>query len=292
MAFNVIQEVNSVDTISNQKAQSNYVVGLCILAVLYFLIGFVTVLNDTLVPFFKQGFSLSYAESSLVQFYFFLTYGLISIPAGRIVEKLSYKTSMVLGFAIAGVGALLFLPASRYHEYALFLLALFIVAIGIVLLQVAANPYITVMGKPETAASRLTLIQGVGSIGTTLAPIFGAHFVLSKMDSSIQSSEILVKPYVLLGIVLFFISLIVFFLKMPKIETPKKVEEVYSEKKDKVLSFTLFKHRNLKFGVIALFLYVGAEVSIGTFLTNYIADRLSISDHSANFYLSLYWGGC
>lgn len=291
MAFNVIQEVNSVDTISNQKAQSNYVVGLCILAVLYFLIGFVTVLNDTLVPFFKQGFSLSYAESSLVQFYFFLTYGLISIPAGRIVEKLSYKTSMVLGFAIAGVGALLFLPASRYHEYALFLLALFIVAIGIVLLQVAANPYITVMGKPETAASRLTLIQGVGSIGTTLAPIFGAHFVLSKMDSSIQSSEILVKPYVLLGIVLFFISLIVFFLKMPKIETPKKVEEVYSEKKDKVLSFTLFKHRNLKFGVIALFLYVGAEVSIGTFLTNYIADRLSISDHSANFYLSLYWGG-
>ncbi|MBL1410669.1 sugar MFS transporter [Sphingobacterium faecale] len=291
MAFNVIQEVNTVDTISNQKAQSNYVVGLCILAVLYFLIGFVTVLNDTLVPFFKQGFSLSYAESSLVQFYFFLTYGLISIPAGRIVEKLSYKTSMVLGFAIAGVGALLFFPASRFHEYALFLLALFIVAIGIVLLQVAANPYITVMGKPETAASRLTLIQGVGSIGTTLAPIFGAHFVLSKMDNSIQSSEILVKPYVLLGIVLFFISLIVFFLKMPKIETPKKVGEVNSEKKDKALSFTLFKHRNLKFGVIALFLYVGAEVSIGTFLTNYIADRLSISDHNANFYLSLYWGG-
>src|SRR5690606_13779388 len=121
--------------------------------------------------------------------------------------------------------------------------------------------------------------------------IFGAHFVLSKMDNSIQSSEILVKPYVLLGIVLFFISLIVFFLKMLKIETPKKVGEVNSEKKDKALSFTLFKHRNLKFGVIALFLYVGAEVSIGTFLTNYIADRLSISDHNANFYLSLYWGG-
>jgi len=281
---------NNLNTSSGTTQKSN-VVGLFILAILYFLIGFVTVLNDTLVPFFKEGFNLSYSESSLVQFYFFLTYGIISFPAGKLVEKLGYKSSMVLGFTIAGIGACLFFPASLYHEYALFLLALFIVAIGIVLLQVAANPYITVMGKPETAASRLTLIQGIGSVGTTVAPIFGAHFILSNVSAGNNSSDALVLPYVLLGIGLFVISVVVYFLKLPHISTPSPdtVEKLDSTESKK--SKTLFGIRNLKYGVIALFLYVGAEVAIGTFLTNYIADRLNVAEHNANFYLSFYWGG-
>src|SRR5690606_1657689 len=140
----------------------HYTLALITLAVLYFMMGFITCLNDTLVPFFKEGFTLSYSQSALVQFYFFLTYGILSVPAGRIVERLGYKKGMVTGFGIAGLGALMFLPASVFHEYSLFLAALFILAIGIVLLQVAANPYITVLGPPETASSRLTLIQGVG----------------------------------------------------------------------------------------------------------------------------------
>ena len=281
--------VNTNIEMSDNGTQQSNVIGLFILAILYFLLGFVTVLNDTLVPFFKQGFNLSYSESSLVQFYFFLTYGIISFPAGKLVERLGYKSSMVLGFTIAGVGASLFLPASYFHEYALFLLALFIVAIGIVLLQVAANPYITVMGKPETAASRLTLIQGIGSVGTTMAPIFGAHFILSKVGNSEASSDALVLPYLLLSCGLFVISIIVYFLKLPKISTStsKQAEVVTESKKSK----SLLGIRNLKFGVIALFLYVGAEVAIGTFLTNYIADRLDIAEHNANFFLSFYWGG-
>jgi len=134
--------------------------------------------------FLKRGFTLSYSESSLVQFYFFLTYGIMSFPAGKIIEKIGYKNGMVLGFFVSALGALLFVPASIVHQYYIFLAALFILAIGVVLLQVAANPYITILGPSRTASSRLTLIQAVGSIGTTVAPIFGTHFILSRLQES------------------------------------------------------------------------------------------------------------
>ncbi|SMC86170.1 sugar MFS transporter [Pedobacter nyackensis] len=272
--------------VSTENQKDSYVPALISLAVLYFMMGFITVLNDTLVPFFKQGFTLTYSQSSLVQFYFFLTYGLISIPSGKLVEKIGYKNGMVAGFIIASFGAFLFFPASIYHQYSLFLAALFIVAIGIVLLQVAANPYITVLGKPETAASRLTLVQGIGSMGTTIAPVFGAHFILSRLHESNTSSSALIKPYLLIGVGLLAIGLLVWRLKLPSITTNFSQESEYEEEKR-----AIFSYRNLRFGVIALFMYVGAEVSIGTFLTNYISDVLAIPDHAANLYLSFYWGG-
>lgn len=282
MAFSSVSNVS----VSTESHKGSYVPALISLAVLYFMMGFITVLNDTLVPFFKEGFTLTYSQSSLVQFYFFLTYGLISIPSGKLVERIGYKNGMVTGFIIASFGAFLFFPASIFHEYALFLAALFIVAIGIVLLQVAANPYITVLGKPETAASRLTLIQGIGSMGTTIAPVFGAHFILSRLHESNTSSSALIMPYILIGTGLLTIGLLVWKLKLPVISSsPAKEMELPIEKKG------IFSFRNLKFGVIALFMYVGAEVSIGTFLTNYIADTLSIPEHAANLYLSFYWGG-
>jgi FHS family L-fucose permease-like MFS transporter len=276
------------------KPKMNYVPALVSLAVLYFMMGFITVLNDTLVPFFKEGFTLTYSQSSLVQFYFFLTYGLISIPSGRIVEKIGFKNGMVLGFLIAAFGACLFFPASYFHQYSLFLAALFIVAIGIVLLQVAANPYITILGSPETAASRLTLIQGVGSMGTTIAPIFGAHFILTRLHESNISSEALVKPYLLIGLTLLVIGIVVWRLSLPNIKISDADSSV--EEKDGLLTeifqkSSVFKYRNLNLGIIAIFMYVGAEVSIGTFLTNYISDTLSISESKANLYLSFYWGG-
>lgn len=275
---------------AQNTSKNAYLPALISLAVLYFMMGFITVLNDTLVPFFKEGFTLSYSQSSLVQFYFFLTYGLVSIPSGKIVERIGYKNGMVAGFLIAAFGAFLFFPASAFHEYALFLAALFIVAIGIVLLQVAANPYITVLGSPETAASRLTLIQGIGSMGTTLAPVFGAHFILSRLQESKDSSEALVLPYIWIGMTLLIIGLIVWRLKLPSIQIKGDGVDPTTDggagSKKSILSF-----RNLKFGVIALFMYVGAEVSIGTFLTNYISDTLRIEEHQANLYLSFYWGG-
>jgi len=271
-----------------EQGSKRYMPALVTLAVLYFMMGFVTCLNDTLVPFFKTGFTLSYAESSLVQFYFFLTYAVMSIPAGKIVERIGYQRGMVTGFTTAGVGALLFFPASWWHQYSLFLCALFILAIGIVLLQVAANPYITLLGKPETASSRLALIQGVGSLGTTLAPLFGAHFILSEISASAASSDAVSRPYLAIGGVLFLIALVVYKLALPAVGSrpgqPDRADDTQPRK-------SIFAFRNLKFGMVGIFMYVGAEVAIGTFLTNYIADALHIEEHLANSYVSLYWGG-
>lgn len=271
--------------IKHAGKSKNYTPALVALAVLYFMMGFITCLNDTLVPFFKAGFTLGYAESALVQFYFFLTYALFSIPAGRVVERVGYKKGMVLGFAIAGFGAFLFLPASMWHEYSLFLAALFVLAIGIVLLQVAANPYITVLGPPKTASSRLTLIQGVGSLGTTTAPLFGAYFILSRLGDSGGSSDAVSTPYLGIGLVLIVIALALSRLSLPEV-VADEVDQGAANGPVK----SIFAFRNLNLGAIGIFVYVGAEVAIGTFLTNYISDTLAIEEHQANNYVALYWG--
>lgn len=270
----------------NENTKQNYMPALISLAVLYFMNGFITCLNDTLVPFFKQGFTLSYADSSLVQFYFFLTYGLVSFPAGMVVERIGYKNGMILGFAIAAIGALLFYPAASMHLYYLFLAALFVLAIGVVVLQVASNPYITALGPARTASSRLTLIQAVGSIGTTVAPLFGAHFILSRLQESGTSSDAVKYPYLGIAALLVCIALVVYNLKLPLIRTgPAGIAATPIERR------SMFSFRNLNFGAWAIFAYVGAEVSIGTFLTNYISDTLSMGVEQANSYVSYYWGG-
>ncbi|MGV3503601.1 MAG: sugar MFS transporter [Adhaeribacter sp.] len=271
-----------------RQQQQNYTPALVALGVLYFMIGFITVLNDTLVPFFKKGFTLTYAQSSLVQFYFFLTYGIMSIPAGKVVERVGYKKGMVLGFTVAAFGALLFYPASAYHQYYLFLAALFIVAVGMVLLQVAANPYITILGPARTASSRLTLIQGVGSIGTTVGPLFGAYFILSRLQESGASSEAVRYPYLGIAGLLILIAVVVSRLGLPNLRAGGASEAQAGELPAGVKS--AFSFRNLNLGVWAIFCYVGAEVSIGTFLTNYIADTLSIAEEQANNYVAFYWG--
>ena len=284
MAIISLQEM-VVEKPLNQEKQ-NYTPALISLGVLYFMMGLITCLNDTLVPFFKSGFTLSYAESSLVQFYFFLTYGVMSIPAGKIVEKIGYKNGMVLGFSIAAFGALLFFPASIFHQYALFLAALFILAIGIVLLQVAANPYVTILGPARTASSRLTLVQGVGSIGTTVAPILGSYFILSKLSESQASSEAVRYPYLGIAGMLILIAFVVYRLKLPKFKMGANTKTVTDSQEAK----SIFSFRNLNFGIVAIFMYVGAEVSIGTFLTNYISDTLTIDVKDANTFVAFYWG--
>ncbi len=268
-------------------SDQRYVPALLSLAVLYFMNGFITCLNDTLVPFFKSGFTLSYAASSLVQFYFFLTYALMSFPAGKIVERVGYKNGMVLGFSVAAFGALLFVPAASLHVYEIFLAALFVLAIGIVILQVSSNPYITVLGPANTASSRLTLIQAVGSIGTTLAPIFGARYILSRLQESGESSDAVKYPYIGIAVLLLCIAAVVYKLKLPDVQAPTTgADQLPTSNKTRIFSF-----RNLSFGAWAIFAYVGAEVSIGTFLTNYIADSLQLPVKDANSYVSFYWGG-
>lgn len=271
---------------TSDETKHNYTPALITLGILYFMMGFITCLNDTLVPFFKTGFGLSYTQSSMVQFYFFLTYGLMSIPAGKLVGKFGYKKGMVAGFSIAAFGALLFYPASIFHVYSLFLTALFIVAIGIVLLQVAANPYVTMLGPAKTASSRLALIQGIGSLGTTVAPIFGAFVILSRIEEAGASSDAVKTPYLFIAALLLLIALVVYRLKLPSITTAPS-----NETQSLKVGPGIFAYRNLNLGILAIFMYVGAEVSIGTYLTNYVADTLGIAEHLANSYVALYWGG-
>jgi FHS family L-fucose permease-like MFS transporter len=262
--------------------ERNYYPALISLAILYFMMGFITCLNDSLVPFFKAGFHLSYSQSSLVQFYFFLTYALVSVPAGKLVECIGYKQGMVIGFLIAACGALLFLPASIFHVYTLFLTSLFILATGIVVLQVSANPYITVLGPAETASARLTLIQGVGSVGTTVAPVFGSAFILSSLELVPGSSAAVRLPYIGIAICLLLIAAAVWKMKLPKMSATAG---------DGSTAESVWAFRNLKFGIVGIFMYVGAEVSIGTFLTSYISDKVHLPAHIANSYVAFYWGG-
>lgn len=282
----IIPTAGTAFTEKQEHGSQNYLPALISLGVLYFMNGFITCLNDTLVPFFKEGFTLTYADSSLVQFYFFLTYGLMSFPAGIIVEKIGYKNGMVLGFAIAAIGALLFYPAAHMHLYYLFLCALFVLAIGIVVLQVASNPYITALGPPRTASSRLTLIQAIGSIGTTSAPYFGAYFILSRLEESGTSSDAVKYPYLGIAAMLIVIAVVVFNLKLPRVSMSDNT--ILSTETER---HSMFAYRNLNFGAWAIFAYVGAEVSIGTFLTNYISDTLRLPIDTANTYVSYYWGG-
>ncbi len=283
MATIILQPITNEEGIDEK--QSSYTPALIVLGVLYFMMGLITCLNDTLVPFFKKGFTLSYSQSSLVQFYFFLTYAVMSIPAGKLIERIGYKKGMVLGFSIAAIGAILFLPASIFHFYELFLAALFVVAIGIVLLQVAANPYVTILGPAKTASSRLAMVQGVGSIGTTVAPVLGAYFILSRLDTSNTSSEALRIPYLVIAGILVVIALVVSRLKLPVIKQAADRAGVVEGKTKSIFAF-----RNLNYGTVAIFLYVGAEVSIGTFLTNYVSDILKLDVKDANSYVAFYWG--
>lgn len=262
-------------------------IALLALAVLYFMLGFITCLNDTLVPFFKKGFTLSYTESSLVQFYFFLVYGLFSIPAGKIIERIGYQKGMICGFVFAAAGALLFLPAAALHLYYLFLSALFIVAIGIVFMQVSANPYIIVLGPPKTASARLNMIQSIGSVGTIVAPLFGAVVILPKMTGA-GSSDAVKYPYAAIAVVLVMLSVILSRLRLPKIQLQQDMTAPRAGVSKKQ---TVFSFRNLNLGALGIFFFVGIEIAIASFLTNYIADTLKIREDHANRYVAFYWGG-
>lgn len=249
------------------------------LTVLFFMMGFITCLNDILVPYLKEIFDLDYGKAALVQFCFFGAYGLTSIPASKIIEKLGYQTGMVLGFAITAIGCLLFYPAVSYHTYELFLFALFVLASGIVLLQVAANPYVSVIGAKETASSRLTMVQAFNSFGTFLAPFFGAYFILSKIENT-SNAEGVKYPYIFIALVLIVIAFLLSRLHLPKIESS---EHNGSWK-------NVLKEPGLILGMIGIFAYVGAEVAIGSFLVNYVMEITPMNEAQAANLVAFYWG--
>lgn len=281
----------------------NYAFALSVLTSLFFLWGFMTSLNDILIPHLKGVFTLNYTQAMLVNTCFFGAYFIMSIPWGIVVDKIGFKKGIVLGLIIAGIACLIFYPAAGERSYGLFLLALFILASGITLLQVAANPYVTILGKPETASSRLTLTQAFNSVGTTLAPIFGTALILSVAVGSsealgnmsadelaayklTQASAVQI-PYIILAGIFFVIATIFALLKLPNVAPPSIGETSGAPES------SAWQHRHLVLGAIGIFVYVGAEVSIGSFLVNFFAEKniAGLTEVQAGYYVPLYWGG-
>ena len=267
--------------------QSNYRFALTSLTSLFFMWGFITCLNDILIPHLKAVFDLTYTQAMLIQFCFFGAYFLVSLPAGKLVKSLGYQKGIVVGLVIAAIGCLCFYPAASMQSYPVFLMALFVLASGITLLQVSANPYVSNLGKPETASSRLTLTQAFNSLGTTVAPFFGAYLILEQAGHEVANSADSVKtPYLMLAAMLLILAAIFAWLKLPD------MGEVESEE-EQVTQGSAWQYKHLVLGALGIFVYVGAEVSIGSFLVNFLgeADIAGLEESQAAKYIAYYWGG-
>lgn len=294
----------SPDTpVTTNAPSASYKSALVVVTTLFFMWGFLTCLNDILVPHLKPIFDLSYAKIMFIQFAFFSAYFLFSVPMGKIVEWIGYKWTMVGGLFTMGVGAFLFIPAAAAPSYPLFLFALMILAGGITALQVAANPYVAVLGPAKTASSRLNLTQAFNSLGTTIAPYVGGLFILSTAPKSMDeirqmSSEVLHAyrlqqassirgPYLALGLIAMALGVAIATFKLP----PVPAAERHSG--DGSAQTHLWKYRHLMLGAVGIFVYVGAEVSIGSFMVNYLSQPNigNLTEKVAAGYLSFYWGG-
>ena len=284
------------------STSGSYIRPLAILTTLFFLWGFLTSLNDILVPHLKSISDFTYTKVMLVQFAFFSAYFLFSVPWSMVVNKIGYQKTMVVGLVSMSLGALLFVPAASIPSYPLLLAGLMILAAGITGLQVSANPYVLVLGKPETASSRLNLTQAFNSLGTTLAPLLGGLFILKAAPLAAEQLKRLspqalhayrmdqvatVKmPYIVISIALILLAVAIAIVKLPNIEQPA----VNPGEKTKD---SIWKHPNLLFGALGIFTYVGAEVSIGSFMVNYLGqpEIAGFSPKVAAGYVSFYWGG-
>lgn len=290
----------SIGTATASAPAVNYTRPLAIVTTLFFMWGFLTCLNDILVPHLKSIFDLSYARVMLIQFAFFSAYFLFSIPWSKVVNTIGYQRTMVAGLLCMALGAFLFLPAASTASFPIFLGALIVLAAGITGLQVAANPYVVVLGRPETASSRLDLTQAFNSLGTTIAPKLGGLLILSSAPLvmaetlspaalhlyRVQEAASVKMPYTVIGIALLLLAILIATSKLPTI--PHAEYRPGAKASDSV-----WKHPNLVLGAIAIFAYVGAEVSIGSFLVNYFGqpDIAGLSAKAAAGYVSFYWGG-
>jgi FHS family L-fucose permease-like MFS transporter len=271
---------------------------------LFFMWGFLTSLNDILIPHLKAIFDLNYTKVMLVQFAFFSSYFVFALPAGKIVEKVGYKRTMIIGLLTMTAGALLFIPASKVPSFPLFLGALIVLAAGITALQVAANPYVANLGPQRTASSRLNLAQAFNSFGTFLAPIFGGYVILSRIPKAVapnltgvalqasrmQQASSVQLPYIGIALTLVAIAIALALVKLPPMDFTQDLRpgEANLSTTDK-----LRNHPQLLLGALGIFLYVGAEVSIGSFLINYfqVSAIGNLTARDASLYVSLYWGG-
>ncbi len=258
---------------------------------LFFIWGFITVMNDILVNSFKSIFELTATQRSLVQMAFFgaffivsLIYFLISSISGKDpINKIGYANGMIISLIITALGCFGFYPAAELNSYAAFLSALFVLATGVTLLQICSNPYAAIIGKPENASSRLNLAQGFNSLGTTIGPVVGTILIYKVFSNGVQTVESISLTYLIYGFVFIALAIIVWLVKMPAFTNDEKIEK----------GLAVLKNRHLFFGIFAIFFYVGSEVSVGTWIVEFLKNKnvMGFTESHASYFLSYFWGG-
>jgi FHS family L-fucose permease-like MFS transporter len=281
---------------------------------LFFMVGFLTCLNDVISPHLKSIFGLNYSETQAIPFFFFSSYFVFSYPGGKLVEKVGYKKSMVVGLLIMAAGALGFLPAAHLAVFSLFLTALVVLAAGMTVVQVAINPYVTVIGPASTAASRLNLAQAVNSFGTFIAPFIGTYLILRNAQAPATTAQLLAMnsiqrqayrvlqastvqtPYLIITVALVLLALALAAIKLkPQTGMTDLTQDfrpgAFAEALDQPKS--IWKHKWVIFGALGIFTYVGAEVSIGNLLVSYMGlpKIAALPESKAGYFLMVYWGG-
>jgi MFS transporter, FHS family, L-fucose permease len=282
---------------------------LALLASLFFMWGFITVINGTLLPHLRSVFELSYTQTTLIESVWFIAYFVASVPSAFLIERVGYKNAIVIGLAIMAVGSLGMVPAARIPSYEVTLVALFTIACGIALLQVAANPYVAVIGPPESSESRLTLVQAFNSMGTFFAPYFGGYLILSRTvgGNSLEGTQLTQAerladaqatqlPYIMVAVVLVILAVIFWRVKLPALGAA--TQRVHASERSKISLWNvarhpIYKHRNLAFGIPAIFIYLIAEIGVANLFINFVIlpDIAGITPTEASKYLVLMWGG-
>jgi|SRR6185312_6413904 len=296
---------NAGSTAYAPDLESTDVRAMSIATTLFFMWGFLTALNDILIPHLKSIFDLNYTEVMLVQFAFFSSYFIFAWPSGKLVEWAGYSRTMIIGLVVMTAGALLFIPASKVPSYPLFLGALIVLAAGITALQVAANPYVANLGPQRTASSRLNLAQAFNSLGTTVAPLFGSYVILSNLPKAVdapaltgaalqawraQQASSVQLPYIGIAVTLIAIAVGLALVKLPPMTF---TQDLRPGEANPITTDKLRNHPQLFLGAIGIFVYVGAEVAIGSFLINYfqLAAIGGLTARDAGRYVAFYWGG-
>jgi len=282
-------------------AASNAQSTMYLLTSLFFMWGFITVINNTLLPHLRSVFDLNYTETTLIESVWFIAYFVASIPSARLIERVGYKKSLVTGLAIMAAGALLMIPAAQLPSYSVTLFALFVIACGITLLQVAANPYVAVVGPAESAPARLNLVQAFNSLGTMFAPLFGGYLILGRAASGTgDANQVLTQaqrladaqsvqlPYLIVAAVLVVLAVVIARFPLPAMAS-SGAAALHAARG----THSLWRHRNLVFGIPAIFIYLIAEIGVANLFINFVSqpDIGNLTHEVAARYLFLLWGG-
>ena len=293
--------VPTAATASAPPGAPAYRPALVLLASLFFMWGFITVINNTLLPHLRSVFDLNYAQTTLLESVWFIAYFFASLPSAWLIERIGYRRSLVAGLAIMAAGALLMIPAARIPSYAVVMVALFVIASGITLLQVAANPYVAVIGPADTAPARLNLVQAFNSMGTTLAPLFGGYLILGRSASGravgaaalthaqkLADARSVQLPYLIVAVVLVVLAVVIARFPLPGLSAAARRAEATERRRH-----SLWRHRNLVFGVPAIFIYLIAEIGVSNLFINFVSapEIGNLSHETASHYLFLLWGG-